>query len=858
MTVLSAVVLCLLAAQACQPRRVHVQDLRSIESRKLSEKGNNLLALEEDVADIYSTLPVVLQRCLADPACTDALAAAVVDERDPQQNNGRPSTHTDKILAFTSLAQEQKQEQRRQQHGYSMSFASFTSDNPAHGGDGLGTVQTEGDGRSGSGNEDIPHSSGGAGDGINSNGMALGHGGNGGNDEDDSADEQASISLKGLVALVLFLEAVAGMYLPLLLQRLQSPQWWLSLLNCFSGGIFLSAGIIHLLPHCAEAQEALGPIGPGGDYPLYLVLVVVGYCVVFYVERVLFDVHGEGHAHCQHSNVYSHSSYYKAISHHRSQRIPRTRSGSAGTEPAPLLLPAPGAAGAGPGHPGRAAEAPGCTHSSKMDREGQAAMRAAAEEPLVAREESCALYCHDHGHQHSNQHVSHSQGHQHLGSRLSLQVDEGEEGAAFALPVGADSAGARMAGKGVGEDDDAESCHSDHPPRAVCVCVEEQEAEAEERGQYHHNHSHNHSHNSHTHKHEQKHQQHQHVHKARGDRQQIHDLANQAHGQGRRGSAGGGCTGSSGGGEFGGDQLRVPLLLAEQGAPKLPTPVLDNASGNFAIAPNADGGGDSVDLRALAWQHLQARHCVGQSPQLPFHPPEPCAYHTHHHLHPHHRHRRRSAGTGPPVGSYGSGGGAGAMDSGASSCTSPSHHHHHHTAPTGHHTHHDHHHVIKPRFRFMHGVVLLVALALHTALECIALGLIDSRAQFLLLFAAIASHKAVSALALSSRFLREGATLLQVTAYVGPFCLVAPVSVLVGLYIGRVAPIARLVFSCFATGTFFYVGASEVIMEEFEGEMRADRRDISTRAARYIKFFAVLAAVALVAASGLLPEPDHH
>ncbi len=50
----------------------------------------------------------------------------------------------------------------------------------------------------------------------------------------------------------------------------------------------------------------------------------------------------------------------------------------------------------------------------------------------------------------------------------------------------------------------------------------------------------------------------------------------------------------------------------------------------------------------------------------------------------------------------------------------------------------------------------------------------------------------------------------------------------------------------------------QVIMEEFEGEMRADRRDISTRAARYMKFAAVLAAVALVAGSGLLPEPDHH
>ncbi len=54
---------------------------------------------------------------------------------------------------------------------------------------------------------------------------------------------------------------------------------------------------------------------------------------------------------------------------------------------------------------------------------------------------------------------------------------------------------------------------------------------------------------------------------------------------------------------------------------------------------------------------------------------------------------------------------------------------------------------------------------------------------------------------------------LQVTLYVGPFCLVAPLSILLGSVIGSVAPWAHLVLSCFATGTFLYVGASEVIME---------------------------------------------
>ena len=50
----------------------------------------------------------------------------------------------------------------------------------------------------------------------------------------------------------------------------------------------------------------------------------------------------------------------------------------------------------------------------------------------------------------------------------------------------------------------------------------------------------------------------------------------------------------------------------------------------------------------------------------------------------------------------------------------------------------------------------------------------------------------------------------QVTRYVGPFCLVAPASILLGVYVGAVAPALSLLFSCFATGTFIYVGASEV------------------------------------------------
>jgi hypothetical protein len=76
----------------------------------------------------------------------------------------------------------------------------------------------------------------------------------------------------------------------------------LSLLNCFSGGVFLAAGLVHLLPHCQESQERLGALV--GDYPLYLVLITLGYMLVLFVERVLFDVHGSAHGHGPHTGVF--------------------------------------------------------------------------------------------------------------------------------------------------------------------------------------------------------------------------------------------------------------------------------------------------------------------------------------------------------------------------------------------------------------------------------------------------------------------------------------------------------------------------------------------------------------------------
>ncbi len=63
--------------------------------------------------------------------------------------------------------------------------------------------------------------------------------------------------------------------------------------------------------------------------------------------------------------------------------------------------------------------------------------------------------------------------------------------------------------------------------------------------------------------------------------------------------------------------------------------------------------------------------------------------------------------------------------------------------------------------------MLMLALSAHTALESLALGFLDDWHAFSVLLGAIASHKLISAMALSTRFLKEGATPQQVIVCAG-------------------------------------------------------------------------------------------
>ena len=98
--------------------------------------------------------------------------------------------------------------------------------------------------------------------------------------------------LKAGLAAAVFGESVFGWMIPTVSEAVagRKARWVMSLLNAFSGGVFLSAGLTHLFPHLMEYQEQV-KITPAG-YPAGFALALTGYLLVFFIERVLFHIHG--------------------------------------------------------------------------------------------------------------------------------------------------------------------------------------------------------------------------------------------------------------------------------------------------------------------------------------------------------------------------------------------------------------------------------------------------------------------------------------------------------------------------------------------------------------------------------------
>ena len=97
---------------------------------------------------------------------------------------------------------------------------------------------------------------------------------------------------------------VACWLLPLRSKKISENKLALSLANAFSGGVFLSLAFGHLIPECVHGFHDYQEAVP-------YMLVLGGYLLIFFVEKVAFDAHdilhemehgGDGHNHKHEAN----------------------------------------------------------------------------------------------------------------------------------------------------------------------------------------------------------------------------------------------------------------------------------------------------------------------------------------------------------------------------------------------------------------------------------------------------------------------------------------------------------------------------------------------------------------------------
>eukprot|EP00550_Attheya_septentrionalis_P003093 CAMPEP_0198282284 /NCGR_PEP_ID=MMETSP1449-20131203/2131_1 /TAXON_ID=420275 /ORGANISM="Attheya septentrionalis, Strain CCMP2084" /LENGTH=447 /DNA_ID=CAMNT_0043978483 /DNA_START=165 /DNA_END=1508 /DNA_ORIENTATION=+ len=130
-------------------------------------------------------------------------------------------------------------------------------------------------------------------------------------------------------------------------------------------------------------------------------------------------------------------------------------------------------------------------------------------------------------------------------------------------------------------------------------------------------------------------------------------------------------------------------------------------------------------------------------------------------------------------------------------------------------------------------VILLGALAVHSVLEMTALGLASTFGDSALLSISIALHQPAESIALLVAFLKSGMPKSDIVKYLSVFSAMGPLGVAIGMAVSEFAsPIVDSIMLAVVAGTFVYVGATEVIPEEWEDQEH-----------KWKKFFALISGI---------------
>jgi zinc transporter ZupT len=134
------------------------------------------------------------------------------------------------------------------------------------------------------------------------------------------------------------------------------------------------------------------------------------------------------------------------------------------------------------------------------------------------------------------------------------------------------------------------------------------------------------------------------------------------------------------------------------------------------------------------------------------------------------------------------------------------------------HNHHHHHDAESPDVSASASAyVLMIALSLHSVFEGIALGLQDTTSKVFTLGLGLVAHKWVEAIALATSLIKSKRSTTLSIVFMVIFSLATPLGIGAGIILSlENSKMVEAAFTAVACGSFLYVGANEVVAEEFE------------------------------------------
>ena len=111
--------------------------------------------------------------------------------------------------------------------------------------------------------------------------------------------------------------------------------------------------------------------------------------------------------------------------------------------------------------------------------------------------------------------------------------------------------------------------------------------------------------------------------------------------------------------------------------------------------------------------------------------------------------------------------------------------------------------------------ILLIALSVHGIFEGIALGVMNTIKECSILFSAIILHKWAAAFALGISFYKSGTETELFIKMIILFTSFGPIGIIIGMLFSDAGNLIKGIMLSISGGTFIYVAASEVIVEEF-------------------------------------------